>query len=962
MRLVLSISLLALLVAPSASFLLGIDFGSQFFKAAVVAPGKPFEIVHNQHSKRKTPTAVSFNEQVRTFGDDAIVSATRGIPKSPMLFPLQLGRNFTGVSTEDLSFVPKMFYPYALGVNESGSLRFDMGEESYTVEEITGHILNFAKALAQLAAESSSVTETVLTVNSEATFVQRRALLAAAKIAGLPRTHLVHETSAAALQRALDLDLSGANGTKNESTVLFYNMGARHSEACVMHFRGATHMSKPTVSMNVLGCGTSEEVGGHLVDMKIAQTMLKAFQDKKPKLAEGVVKNIKALKKLEKEAMGLKHVLSANKEGLFRVESLFEDTDFSQPVKREDLEGWCSSVFDAVSTPITKALEAANITVADLDEVEMIGGGWRIPKIQALISEHLQANRPADLPALNLSQHINGDEAMATGAAFYGANSSVSFRTKRIFFTDASPHAYTLQLSVLNASQPHEEGWGKNVELFPAGSKLGSKKTVKLHVAFDVRASLFENGNPIIHWELSGLHEAASGKYVNLSTPLLSLKLELDSSGVVQVSSATAVFDEPVVVEEAAPKVDTNTTENDTKGSEEAGSENSTADSNAEKDAAEKEAESAESGEGGEAAEVSDAGEALADAAANTTDGKRTKTKIMKRKVSMEVAETFEGVMPRPLTVDELQQAIERLKVFDAADKEMQKIGAAKNALEAYIYESRDKIGDDENCQKVSTEEDRGKVSEALSTMEDWLYEDEARDANVTLLTEKLESLQALVVPIRSRAWEVEQRETLPELVVKVKDYVNSTLSYVEKNMTWVDAKEREGVANLTAKFEEWYANLTEQQETKALTEEPAYTAQQVKMALSRMQSEATRLTKIRKIDPMPYSNDYGKGGYGGKDDPRMKKYYEEMMKNRSRNGTNGSDWFSNFSNFSGFKGWNDSEYMRSYYEHAANNFSDGGDNDSSTGAGAEPEPESAGADGAGAGAGEGEDAGKTEL
>lgn len=82
-----------------------------------------------------------------------------------------------------------------------------------------------------------------------------------------------------------------------------------------------------------------------------------------------------------------------------------------------------------------------------------------------------------------------------------------------------------------------------------------------------------------------------------------------------------------------------------------------------------------------------------------------------------------------------------------------------------------------------------------------------------------------------------------------------------------------------------------------------------------------------------------------------MRAFYEEFYKNMSRNGTNGSDWFRNFSNFSGFQGWNDSEYMRSYYEHAARNFSS---ENSSSSEGAVRGGSSAGSDGA--------DAGKTEL
>jgi len=133
MRCFLLIPLLLLaLHAPHGSdaFVLGIDLGSQYFKAAIMATGKPFHVVHNQHSKRKTPTAVSFHEKVRSFGDDAITSATRGLKKTPLFFSQQLGRNYTGVSAANRAWLPDMFYPYMLSVNDtSGSLQFDMGND-----------------------------------------------------------------------------------------------------------------------------------------------------------------------------------------------------------------------------------------------------------------------------------------------------------------------------------------------------------------------------------------------------------------------------------------------------------------------------------------------------------------------------------------------------------------------------------------------------------------------------------------------------------------------------------------------------------------------------------------------------------------------------------------------------------------------------------------------------------------
>eukprot|EP00434_Breviolum_minutum_P044914 symbB.v1.2.040173.t1/scaffold7050.1/size13602/1 len=195
-----------------------------------------------------------------------------------MFFTLALGKNFSG---EKLSLLSPRYFPYDLGLHDSGSLLFRTGQADYTVQEVTAHLLNFAKELAE-ATVDGAVSETILTVESSATMLQRRALLDAAKIAGLPRPQLIHETSAAALHRALDVSLGGAGSPAtntseevkaNRSTVLFFNMGSRHVEAW-----RATYQKKDTVAMNVAGCGSSSSLGGHQVDLIIADKMLEAFQ------------------------------------------------------------------------------------------------------------------------------------------------------------------------------------------------------------------------------------------------------------------------------------------------------------------------------------------------------------------------------------------------------------------------------------------------------------------------------------------------------------------------------------------------------------------------------------------------------------------------------------------------------------------------------------------------------------
>merc|ERR1719181_872308 len=104
---------------------------------------------------------------------------------------------------------------------------------------------------------------------------------------------------------------------------------------------------------------------------------------------------------------------------------------------------------------------------------------------------------------------------------------------------------------------------------------------------------------------------------------------------------------------------------------------------------------------------------------------------------------------------------------MNAADAEVQRTNAARNALETFIYESRDKLSSDEGCLQVSTEEEREEIGSLLMAAEDWLYEDEATNGNASTFENKIQSLNEKVGPIRMRAFELEQRPLLEEIVTK---------------------------------------------------------------------------------------------------------------------------------------------------------------------------------------------------
>mmetsp|Transcript_50581 Transcript_50581/g.114848 ORF Transcript_50581/g.114848 Transcript_50581/m.114848 type:complete len:1042 (+) Transcript_50581:95-3220(+) len=952
---------------PVSAFLIGMDFGREYFKIVAVRPGKAFETVHNIHSKRKTPTAVSFFEAVRGFGDDALAHQGKGPNRVLQFFPSLLGSSFS--DTVD-SGLPQNFFPYDLQLDdERGVPHYLWDDRNMSIEEVAGHVFAFSKKISEVAAEATNLREAVITVPAFSTQRQRQAIIDSANIAGFDKVHLIHETAAAAIQRALDIeerkapeevpeveekaaeseenddekpDEDGDQDTKpkkgkkdkpkpkkhvigsgGKTDVLFFNMGSRHVEACIVRYNFVEVLSKPAPVLETLGCGFSDRAGGHFADVVIAQKMEIAFKEKYPKLS-AISDNKRALKKLLTTAQKTKHVLSANKQGRFGVEGLFEEQDFATNIDRSDFEGWMENMFAEILRPVDQALAMSNLTMDDLDGVEVIGGGWRIPKVQEVLSEYLLKQRAEGAAVLPLGQHLNGEEAAAMGAAFWGANNSVSFRVKKVFATDIVFRNYSLEITKLDGSQG-EEDYFREINIVPLQSPLNKKKAVTLQdVHFDLLVKLLEDGKVITTYEVKGIHEAATEKFKDLDKPVVILRAGVDASGIVAVREVEAVFKEPPPPEEEQPETKEQSADSQDANAEEPAQ--ATADEAKQdpkdetqqaQDTADKSQDSEEASAGSSEADSADGNstqseEVKAEGSANTTDTKTDKKKKKKKAKKHKVLGVITAVHARPLPMSEETKsaATASVRAADEHDAEVRATDAAKNALEAYIYEARDKL-DGETVQIVSTEDQRDAIRSDLTIQEEWLYED-GYSAKKADFNDKLAGLRAQVDPILKRAREHEERPALREHIEKSLGTINATLAHVKLNMTWVAESELEKVHNMTEDFSSWLEGVEKQQSELSLTDEPAYTIADVKRRLSAVSKEAKRLKKIKKIEKRDYDSAYWNSQYGSQYGPYganssgfdFSKFQEFMKKqNMSSNFTgNGS-------------GYNESDYLRAYYE-----------------------------------------------
>jgi hypoxia up-regulated 1 len=276
------------------------------------------------------------------------------------------------------------------------------------------------------------------------------------------------------------------------------------------------------------------------------------------------------------QANKVKHVLSANNEIPVFLDALHDDTNYQTHVSRAKFEEVCHDLLLRSSQPITDALNAANLTLADIHMVELIGGGMRVPRVQEEIKKILGDN-------LDLGMHINSDESMALGAAFHGANISTAFKVRHVGMTDVTPWPIAVSLEDLPSpeestggglfgfgkkketndeeeGEEKEEEWSKHATVFKAFGKVGVKKTIAFTHDRDVACALdYEETDTLPtgtdtaleRYNVTGI--AAFAKEMEekgLGKPKVSLQFDLDSSGITQLIRAEAVVEEMITVEE----------------------------------------------------------------------------------------------------------------------------------------------------------------------------------------------------------------------------------------------------------------------------------------------------------------------------------------------------------------------------------------------------------------------------
>uniref|UniRef100_A0A8C1A869 Hypoxia up-regulated protein 1 n=1 Tax=Cyprinus carpio carpio TaxID=630221 RepID=A0A8C1A869_CYPCA len=846
---------------------MSVDLGSEWIKIALVKPGVPMEIVLNKESRRKTPVAVCLKENERLFGDSALGVAVKN-PKVVYRF-LQsiLGKP---ADNPQVARYQKHFPEHQLQRDEKrGTVFFKFSEElQYTPEELLGMILNYSRGLAQDFAEQP-IKDAVITVPAYFNQAERRAVLQAAHIAGLKVLQLINDNTAVALNygvfRRKDINSTAQN-------IMFYDMGSGSTTATIVTYQTVkTKESGTQPQLQIRGVGFDRTLGGFEMELRLRDHLAKLFNEQK-KSKKDVRENLRAMAKLLKEAQRLKTVLSANAEHTAQIEGLMDDIDFKAKVTRSEFEALCEDLFDRVPGPVKEALAAAEMNMDEIEQVILVGGSTRVPKVQDVLLKAVGKEE--------LSKNINADEAAAMGAVYQAAALSKAFKVKPFLVRDAAVFPIQVEFS----RETEEEDGVKTVKhnkriLFQRMAPYPQRKVITFNRYTDDFVFYINYGDlsflseqdlkvfgsqNLTTVKLSGVGSSFK-KHSDAESKGIKAHFNMDESGVLILDRVESVFEtiveekeeESTLTKEVIPEAGTN--QNQSEKQEESAQEKPETEegkdgepqAEEQKDNKEDKAETQGETEAEKPEEKSDAEKA------EETEADKKSKPLKKSKISEDITVELE-------VNDVLDPSTEDMEVLqDLTNRDLEKQEREKtlNSLEAFIFETQDKMYQNEYL-AVVTEEEKEQITGKLSEASNWMDE-EGYTAGTKELKEKLSELKKLC---KAMFFRVEERKKWPDRLAALDSIAASMTSSIhflsfflnkeilipegDQIFTEVELKTLERVINETMT---WKNETIAEQEKLSPTEKPVLLSKDIEAKRSLLDREVNYLlNKAKFAKPKP--------------------------------------------------------------------------------------------------------------